>query len=646
MRWLSEPAVWSRSAIGYRRSEPVTAHRSPHPRGTRHVLVFGSLLALFFLLITRNVSPEPYGYDEADYMYAASLGYAANWTDTPSISMADFLGAGLSRHRDSPKALSERIHGSHDVLFYRHFHGPLYHYFLIPVSRLGLSEHGVRMIMLAIPAASLAVIYFGCLWLAPRRSARLAALLAGMLFLTSHSVVWSTELAPHQLFALCSLACLVLLAKAIATGRRVYWYACIIVSALAFCTLEVAFVLILTVSVCAFVERAAFGADLRFVVKSLALFVATVLAVWPAAILRLSCLKAYAVMAYLALMRESPWGHVGFIETWRARILESPLEWALIAIALLGAFRNRRPRFYPVGLFVVLMLLATLRVFTSTPRYALTFMPALDLLAGLTLLPSLGPLRRLARFAVVALAIVGLYGIAWIQVANRPRYAGSKTLTPSRPAMIACDVIFRNSPCSTTPTTLFNCWSNSAGAGIWLKLQSTMKLPLSVTNGLSFAPGRSVVCAPSFFSFRSVACHSNCTTSTGTEECAPSQSTSLLSSAMMISRRLELAITFSRSKAPPAPLIKSSVPRWISSAPSMVKSISACSASEEMRIPSPRACFAVYSDVGMPTIRSPSLTRLPSASTASFAVEPVPSPTIIPLSTSPTAASAAACLNC
>jgi hypothetical protein len=646
MRWLSEPADWSRSAIGYRRSEPVTAHRSPHPSGTRHVLVFGSLLALFFLLITRNVSPEPYGYDEADYMYAASLGYAANWTDTPSISIADFLGAGLSRGRDNPKALSERIRGSHDVLFYRHFHGPLYHYFLIPLSRLGLSERGVRVIMLAIPAASLAVIYFGCLWLAPRRSARLAALLVAMLFLTSHSVVWSTELAPHQLFALCSLACLVLLAKAIATGRRAYWYACIIVSALAFCTLEVAFVLILTVSVCAFVERAAFGADLRFVVKSLALFVATVLAVWPAAILRLSCLKAYAVMAYLALMRESPWGHVGFIETWRARILESPLEWALIAIALLGAFRNRRPRFYPVGLFVVLMLLATLRVFTSTPRYALTFMPALDLFAGLTLLTCFGPLRRPASFALVTLAVAGLYGIAWLQVANRPRYAGSKTLTPSRPAMIACDVIFRNSPCSTTPTTLFNCWSNSAGAGIWLKLQSTMKLPLSVTNGLSFAPGRSVVCAPSFFSFRSVACHSNCTTSTGTEECAPSQSTSLLSSAMMISRRLELAITFSRSKAPPAPLIKSSVPRWISSAPSMVKSISACSASEEMRIPSPRACFAVYSDVGMPTIRSPSLTRLPSASTASFAVEPVPSPTIIPLSTSPTAASAAACLNC
>jgi hypothetical protein len=319
-------------------------------------------------------------------------------------------------------------------LFYRHFHGPLYHFFLIPIARLGLNQHGVREILLAIPAASLTVIYFGCLWLTPGPAApvvaRLAALLTGMLFLTSHSVVWSSELAPHQLFTLCTLACLILLAKAIATGRRTYWYACVIASGLAFCTLEVAFVLILTVAICGYLERGIFGADIRFVVKSLALFLATVLAVWPAAILRLSFVKAYTVMAYLALMRESPWGHVGFIGTWRARLFESPLEWSLIMIAVLLGLRNRAKnagRFYPIGLFAVLMLLATLRVFSSTPRYALPFMPALDLLAGLALLPTLGLLRRPASFAVVALAVAGLYGIAWFQVAHRPHNSNPRS---------------------------------------------------------------------------------------------------------------------------------------------------------------------------------------------------------------------------
>ncbi len=183
-----------------------------HARGS--LICFGLLLALFVLLITQNVSSEPYVYDEADYMYAASMGFSANWTDTPSIPIADFVQAGLGR--GGRKGLSERIRGGNDVLFYRHFHGPLFHYLLIPLSRLGLSERAVRTSLLGIPCASLAVIYFGCLWLLPQS----VAIVPAMLFLASYSVLGSTELAPHQLFALCSLASLILLLKAVATGRR------------------------------------------------------------------------------------------------------------------------------------------------------------------------------------------------------------------------------------------------------------------------------------------------------------------------------------------------------------------------------------------------------------------------------------------
>src|SRR3984893_7195515 len=93
--------------------------------------VYVLLLALFLLLVSRNVSSEPCLYDEADYMYAASLGFAANWTDTPSIPIADFARAGL--HGDGQPTLSERIRSANDVLFYRHFHGPLFHYLFIPI---------------------------------------------------------------------------------------------------------------------------------------------------------------------------------------------------------------------------------------------------------------------------------------------------------------------------------------------------------------------------------------------------------------------------------------------------------------------------------------------------------------------------------
>ena len=73
------------------------------------------------------------------------------------------------------------------------------------------------------------------------------------------------------------------------------------------------------------------------------------------------------------------------------------------------------------------------------------------------------------------------------------------------------------------------------------------------------------------------------TTSTGTGACVPRRSTSLAPSTMMASRRLAAATIFSRSKAPPSPLIRFSVPRSTSSAPSMVRSIWRCSAKDVER---------------------------------------------------------------
>jgi hypothetical protein len=391
-------------------------HWFAHGRGA--ITGFGLLLALFLFLVVRNVSPEPYVYDEADYMYAASLGIASNWADSPSIPIDDFIRAGL--HRDGRQALSERIRSGNDALFYRHFHGPLFYFLLIPVARLRLSEHAVRITLLAIPAASLAVLYFGCLWLVPGYKAWIPALV----FLCSYSVLWSTELAPHQLFALCSLASLVLVLKWVATGRREVWYGAVVAAALAFCTLEIAFALLPTLAICCFVERRRWRVDTGFVVKSIAIFCVTVLAVWPAALLKLSFLKAYAVLAYLTLFRNSAWGDAGFLQVWRERFANSPIEWLLIAAGVAMWFWNRslqrRLSIYPLAIFAALALAGTLRVITVTPRYSLAFMPALDLLAGLALVPSLGPLRRPASFAVVALAVAGLYDMAWYQVSHRP----------------------------------------------------------------------------------------------------------------------------------------------------------------------------------------------------------------------------------
>jgi hypothetical protein len=387
------------------------------------------LLALFLSLIAPRVSSEPYVYDEADSMYAASRGFAANWSDARTMPLAVFVRQGVKRGQR--QALSESIRESGDILFYRHFHGPLFHYLLIPGLRLGWREHAVRAAMLAIPVSTLAVVYFGCWWLLSWT----AAVVCAALFLSSYTVLWSTELAPHQLFALCSLASVILLSKAVATSDRRYWYGSVLAAALAFCTLEIALVLLLALVVCGFVERRRWQAGAGFAAKSLALFVVAVLVAWPAAIVRLSFLKAYAVIAYLSLSREAPWGDVSLLETWRSRVLASPLEWGLILLAAMVLSRAPNRSLNPLALCGGLMLLATLRVLTVTPRYSLAFMPILDVLAGLTLVPYLGTLRRPAGIAVVTFAVAGLYGHAWRQAHYQASHQ-SRNPNPRSAAMV------------------------------------------------------------------------------------------------------------------------------------------------------------------------------------------------------------------
>ena len=392
----------------------------------KHVLTAGALVALLLFLTARNVSPDPYAYDEADYMYAASLGYFANWTDTPTLSLTDFFRIGLARGRQASgrQELSAFIRQSDDVLFYRHWHGSLYHFILIPVSRLGLNEHGVRSAMLVIPALTVLAIYFGCLWLIPGTIGFLAAVLSSVLFLSSFTLFRSTELAPHQLFALCYLCCLIFLAKTVATGRRSDWYAAVIMAALAFCALEVAFVAIITLGICLYIERDRLKMSWDLIARSFALFVATVLIVWPAAIFKLSFVKSYLFMAYLALFRKSPWGDIGFLGTWRNRFLSSPIEWTIIVLALILDLRpqswkdNRLA--YPNLIYSLLMLAATGRVLSDSARYSLPFMPALDLFAGLTMAPVFASLRRPSGFAAAALVLAGLYSTALYQVLQNP----------------------------------------------------------------------------------------------------------------------------------------------------------------------------------------------------------------------------------
>jgi hypothetical protein len=356
-----------------------------------HFVCLSAIILLYCFLVKDSISRGPYTYDEADYMYAASLGFAANYTDSPTLAITDFARTGLSQGTKGSErmALSKSIRNSNDIVFYRHWHGPLFFYPLIIVNSFHLDEHTVRSVMLIIPIFTTLVVYFGSLWLLPGLSGAAAAWLSGTLFLWSYVTVSASELAPHQLFALCYMIALLLLAKMLVTGQRMYWFGAVVASALAFCVLEVAFVLILTLCACGFHQRRRLKADFPFMARSVLVFLVSVLIVWPGAILKLSFLKAFAFMAYLALYRKGAWGTTGLAESWWLRFSNSPVEWILIATALVLFFRNRNSTSSlsaaVYGFFGLLMILATLRVNSEAPRYALTFLPGLEVFAGLIL---------------------------------------------------------------------------------------------------------------------------------------------------------------------------------------------------------------------------------------------------------------------
>lgn len=374
----------------------------------KHLIAACVLLAGFIWLVEPMIGDAPYSYDEADYMYAAGRGFTANYLDTPAQSFAVFLRTGLSRGKDAAQktALSQLIRDSGDINFYRHWHGPLYYYWLVFLQPWKGDEHMVRELSMIFPALAILVIYFGSLWVFPGDGTSSAAFLAAALYGWSVVTTVSTELAPHELFVLVILCGLFTLARFVETGRRGYWYAAVVFTALAIDTLEVGLILALTLGLIAFLHRRRLHADQYFAAKSIVLLAASILIVWPGALFRMAIAKAYIFMAYLAVVRKAAWGAT-FSQAWAARGALAPVEWLLFATALFLLTRDksaRERRALPFLVFGVLMLIFLIRVNAEGARYMLPFLPAFDVFSAITVIGWMARHRVKARLGMIAAA--------------------------------------------------------------------------------------------------------------------------------------------------------------------------------------------------------------------------------------------------
>ncbi|MGA7411210.1 MAG: glycosyltransferase family 39 protein [Bryobacteraceae bacterium] len=387
---------------------------------TKHVLILLALIGVALALATPRISPGLFGYDEADYMYAAQFGPAAHWLDLQAMPLVDYVTIGLGRGRDPKQrvAISELGRAGKDPNVYRHWHGPVYWYWLGFIANFTQDEHTLRWLSLFFPVITAITLYFGTLRVLPEDTGTLAAILSTTLFLWSPATLETTELAPHLAFVLFSATSLLFLSKVMLDGTRRDWYAAVVAAGLAFCTLEVTFVLVAVLTITAWKRRTALAADLRFCGTSMVVFITTILVIWPAGLLKLTFAKAYMFMAYLSIFRKAAWGNAGFTGAWALRFALSPLEWILIAVGLALFFRQRREAVTrtvePFVWFALLMVLTLVRVNGEGPRYSTPFLFALDVIAGWMIASAL-PFRAIkARYATV-LGLVALLGAvsAW-----------------------------------------------------------------------------------------------------------------------------------------------------------------------------------------------------------------------------------------
>ncbi len=386
----------------------------------RHVVILAAVFVVFYFLARETAYYGPYIYDEADYMYAVGLGWKANWLDSPSMPLSEFIRIGRSRDQGSAgrAELSETIRNSGDVLFYRHWHGPLYIAWLALSERLVSGERPMRSLSRIIPIAVALLIYGGSLWVLPGVAGEVAAIVGTVLYLWGFPVVRSPELAPHQWFAGCVIAALLLLAKLWDEARltRAYWYGAVVMTAAAFCLLEVAFALVLTMLICGYATRVQLKPDFAFAARSIGAFAGTILILWPGAVFKLSFIKSYLFMAYLALFRSGSWGNdISVGETWRLRFVNSPVPWIvfLVAVVFFATHWRKERVLMPFAIFSALMFVAIWRVNTDLPRYILPMLPGAVLLGAFSIGRIATHWSGTRRIATVLLICVAMFFTSW-----------------------------------------------------------------------------------------------------------------------------------------------------------------------------------------------------------------------------------------
>jgi len=395
------------------------------PRAWRHdgiAAVITSLLLVAAVLIYVPLWPKQrFAYDEADYMYAASKGFRANYLDRAAIPIAIFWQKGLAAVNASNwSALSKYIRNTDDITFYRHFHGPLYVYSLALTNRLfGTGEKSLRVLGLATLIVCAVILFLGCFIALPQHSGVAAVMSVVFLLASPNNLQAAMWLGPHTLYTATALIALFFMAMLVQTNRNSFLYASAVSIAVSFAAVEYALLLLITLLLVVALRRKMLFARRRtrdillIVAKCAGLFLATLLAIWPASILKLTIVKDYLFFLYFSTVRSaSAYGSQPLLQVWWLRVRSSPLEFACLgafaAVFLWKVVWKKQQAFLlPFAVYAALMFATTLRNRSLAPVYVCSFLPPLYVIAAVLLAGAVAS-RRTAMIGLIAIVLTAI----------------------------------------------------------------------------------------------------------------------------------------------------------------------------------------------------------------------------------------------
>ena len=360
------------------------------------VFIAGLVITLFIVFVEKNnVIPNfLFWYDESDYMYAVEQGFLSNYLDLKAISFITFVQKGIKSgsKKSNWSSLSKFIRSSNDITFYRHYHAPLYFYYLIGANKLaGTNEYSIRWATLFLLLCCSIILFIGIRFLLKNTNWLTVFYASIALLFSPGAIVTGSQLSPHALYMIFVAATLILFAKFLCTKAIKYWYLSIALFSLATITLEYAPFLFITIVVCSVLNRKALfngwqkNQYLKMLLISLGIFTGVLFTLWPGGIFKLSILKNYLFFAYFVIQRGKSYGNESFFDVWFMRIKESPVEYIIIIFTLVFIVKNiKRLRIaQPFLIYIILVLAAMISNKSPLPQYISSLFPPAYILSAI-----------------------------------------------------------------------------------------------------------------------------------------------------------------------------------------------------------------------------------------------------------------------